>query len=198
MRMVVFLALRTFSMSFTSWPCAWTIRIFFFSHVEFKIPTFLNHSQPPNFMAEQYQGVKFRVEFQEERAPQDPRLNELMGWYNLSREYNLSPIIDGTCAGNLSFRTNNGFIITGSQIGLDRLTEDCFVHILECDLDEGLIRAIGTRNPSSETFMHFLLYQQRPDVNAVFHGHSPEILQANSRLTPKIPETEQEVPYGTI
>jgi len=44
--------------------------------------------------------------------------------------------------------------------------------------------------------MHFAIYNQRKEINAVFHGHSPEILAHASAL--KLPTTHREDPYGSV
>jgi ribulose-5-phosphate 4-epimerase/fuculose-1-phosphate aldolase len=44
--------------------------------------------------------------------------------------------------------------------------------------------------------LHHRIYELRGDVNAIFHGHGPEIM----RLAKKAgyPETERWHPYGTV
>ncbi|NPA68922.1 MAG: class II aldolase/adducin family protein, partial [Chlorobi bacterium] len=54
----------------------------------------------------------------------------------------------------------------------------------------------GKKQPSSESIMHYFIYDNNPEINAVFHGHSAEILQYAEKL--RIPITEKEEPYGTI
>ena len=61
---------------------------------------------------------------------------------------------------------------------------------------EFTVYATGTRHPSSESMLHYAIYRQRPDVNAVFHGHCSELLQSATLLG--ITETEKKEPYGTI
>jgi L-fuculose-phosphate aldolase len=45
--------------------------------------------------------------------------------------------------------------------------------------------------------LHFAIYRARKDVQAVFHGHSPEILRCVDR-PPDIPETREKHSYGSI
>lgn len=71
--------------------------------------------------------------------------------------------------GNVSARTPRGTVlITPSGVGKGRMTPDLLV---ETDL-EGQILS-GDRNPSSESKMHWMLYRERDDVNAVVHAHPP-------------------------
>jgi ribulose-5-phosphate 4-epimerase/fuculose-1-phosphate aldolase len=122
----------------------------------------------------------------------------LKKWCKIFDEKNLAPPYPGGSFGNLSFRTKaNSFIITGSRIGLKcSLKNDCFVEILDCNFEQKSIDVIGTREPSSETMLHAAIYEKRPDVGAIFHGHSPKLLANVKKL--KIPETEEEKPYGTM
>lgn len=147
-----------------------------------------------------HQGVKFRTEIVSKAIPKDPRIEELKYWCREFHRYNLTPLHESGSCGNLSFRLENGkdqFIITGSRIGLkDALPDNCFVKVSSVDLETGIVSAHGTREPSSESMLHFAIYRQRKDVNAMFHGHSQEILSCVNKL--RIPETKQEEPYGSI
>jgi ribulose-5-phosphate 4-epimerase/fuculose-1-phosphate aldolase len=151
-------------------------------------------------MAEEYNGVKFKTILKNLGTPADPRLEELRYWCRIFHEKNLAPPYQGGSYGNLSFRINPGenkFIITGTCIGLkDTLTDDCFVKVVDCDLRNALVYAEGKRYPSSESMLHFSIYNQRPDINVIFHGHCKEILQSAQERN--IPETETEESYGTI
>lgn len=71
--------------------------------------------------------------------------------------------------GNVSARTPRGTVlITPSGVGKGRMTPDMLV---ETDLDGNILS--GDRNPSSESKMHWMLYRERSDVNAVVHAHPP-------------------------
>lgn len=71
--------------------------------------------------------------------------------------------------GNVSARTERGTVlITPSGVGKGRMTPDMLV---ETDLEGNILS--GDRNPSSESKMHWMLYRERGDVNAVVHAHPP-------------------------
>ena len=71
--------------------------------------------------------------------------------------------------GNVSARTPWGTVlITPSGVGKGRMTPDMLV---ETDLEGNILS--GDRNPSSESKMHWMLYRERSDVNAVVHAHPP-------------------------
>lgn len=151
-------------------------------------------------MAEEYSGTKFRTELKESDPPQDTRLEELRYWCKVFHEKNLTPPYPGGSYGNLSFREKareNSFIITGTSIGLkDDLDDSCFVRVTGCDVENKIIYAEGKRLPSSESMLHYSIYNARPYVQAIFHGHAVEFL--NAALNLNIPETATIEPYGSI
>lgn len=149
-------------------------------------------------MSEGYVGVKFTTVYKDKKAPHHPDLETLKEWCRLFHQKGLAPPYPGGSYGNLSFRPHrDSFIITGTCIGLkDTLGNDCFVEIHDCNAGTKEILVTGTRPPSSETFMHHIIYQNRPDVHAIFHGHNQQITENAALLN--IPETAEEVPYGTL
>ena len=144
--------------------------------------------------------VKFRTEIIGKEIPQDPRIGELKYWCGEFHRFNLAPLYKGGSLGNLSFRLKSGedpFIITGSRIDLQgELLDDYFMTVHSCNLKEGIVYASGTKEPSSESRLHFAIYNQRKDVNAVFHGHSREILSRSDKLM--IPITNEKASYGSM
>ncbi|MBI5218476.1 MAG: class II aldolase/adducin family protein [Bacteroidia bacterium] len=151
-------------------------------------------------MSEIYEGVKFKTIFTGNDVPKDERLIQLKHWAMIFAERNLAPSDETGSAGNLSFRINKGenqFIITGSKIELkNALENDSFVTVTNCDIEKGIVYAKGIREPSSESMLHYAIYKQRPYVNAVFHGHCDEILNATEKLM--LPETLKYESYGTL
>lgn len=71
-------------------------------------------------------------------------------------------------SGNLSARTDDGFLITPTGIAPAALEPDSLV---EMDLDGETVG--GKLKPSSEWHFHRAIYAARPEVNAVVHAHSP-------------------------
>ena len=145
-------------------------------------------------------GVKFRTELLSAAAPADARLEELKAWCAEFHRRGFAPPYGGFSQGNLSFRIRpdeDTFVITGSQVGWkDQLADDRFVTVHGCDMERGIVSASGTRDPSSESMLHFAVYRARKDVQAVFHGHSREILLCVNRLN--LPETREKTPYGSM
>lgn len=152
-------------------------------------------------MAEEiYEGVKFKIIFLSDVAPSDKRIEELKYWCKQFHELNLAPPYEGGSAGNLSFRlyeNKNEFIITGTQIGLkDKLSNDKFVTVRKCDIENHRVFVEGIKEPSSECFLHSAIYNNRSDINAIFHGHSEDILKNVKQLG--IVQTKKEDRYGTL
>ncbi|MEI6349198.1 MAG: class II aldolase/adducin family protein [Bacteroidota bacterium] len=150
-------------------------------------------------MSEKYTGVKFKTFFIEEVAPEnDQKLKQLMSWCNVFQKNNLTPIANGASSGNLSFRLQPGsnvFVITGTQLALNRrLSPSDFVSVWDIDFTKQMVYAEGLCEPSSESMLHYSIYKMRPDVNAIFHGHSDFLL---SNSAPNTPITKKEAPYGT-
>jgi L-fuculose-phosphate aldolase len=71
-------------------------------------------------------------------------------------------------SGNLSIRLGDRVCITPSSMEYDRIEP---ADIVAIGLD-GAVRR-GSRRPSSETPLHCLVYQTRPDISAIVHTHSP-------------------------
>jgi len=147
---------------------------------------------------EAYGGVKFETVFIDKNSPRNLLLEELKKWCAVFHEKGLAPPYPGGSYGNLSFRTDdNIFIITGTCVGLKNTLDDaCFTEVLKCDLLKKVIYIKGSRAPSSESFMHYSIYKNRPDVNAIFHGHNALITQNATVLG--IPETQEKTSYGTV
>ena len=79
-------------------------------------------------------------------------------------EKNMSP----ATSGNISVRTEDNIVITGSGTCLADLCEEDMVVI---DKNANLID--GKIKPSSEKNLHTAIYAMRPDINAIIHCHSP-------------------------
>jgi L-fuculose-phosphate aldolase len=78
---------------------------------------------------------------------------------------NEAGINQGT-SGNVSVRTDEGFLITASGVPYHRMRPE---HIVEMDLDGGYL---GDYLPSTEWRMHMDIFRQRPEAAAIIHTHS--------------------------
>nr|WP_314071435.1 class II aldolase/adducin family protein [uncultured Roseococcus sp.] len=71
-------------------------------------------------------------------------------------------------SGNVSVRTERGFLITPSTLPYAVLTEE---DLVEVALDGTVLH--GHRRPSSEWRLHAAIYAARPEAKALVHTHSP-------------------------
>ncbi len=69
-------------------------------------------------------------------------------------------------SGNVSVRTDEGFLITASGIAYARMKPE---HVVEMDLDGGYR---GDYLPSTEWRMHLDIFKARPEAQAIVHTHS--------------------------
>lgn len=98
-------------------------------------------------------------------------------------------------AGNISVRHGAGLIITTSGSNLGSLEQNEIVYVQKCSIEDSTVEYMGSHVPSSEAFMHFMIYECRPDVQAIVHAHDHETL---NQAMVEIETTEREVPYGTL
>jgi L-fuculose-phosphate aldolase len=84
---------------------------------------------------------------------------------DICKQMNKVGINQGT-SGNVSVRTEDGFLITASGIPYDLMKPQ---HIVEMDFDGGYY---GDILPSVEWRMHRDILHKRPEANAVVHVHS--------------------------
>ena len=126
---------------------------------------------------------------------------ELGAWREILRRLQLIGQSDGRYHGlgfgNLSCRIppwSGGarrFVITGSQTGrLDRLSTADYAVVDRCDGHR--VVSHGETVPSSESTTHGVIYELAHHVRWVFHGHSPEIWNAD-----EWPTTHASAGYGT-
>lgn len=69
-------------------------------------------------------------------------------------------------AGNISVRYRDGMLITPTGIPYEHLTEESIVYV------DAQGRHEEDKLPSSEWRFHQVVYQTRPDANAVVHNHA--------------------------
>ncbi|RRJ84066.1 class II aldolase/adducin family protein [Aestuariirhabdus litorea] len=101
--------------------------------------------------------------------------------------------------GNISQRLAPGedaFLISGTQTGhLAELDADSLALVERAEPELNRLWSQGYCAPSSEALSHAVIYQQRPECNAVIHVHCPLIWQRAQALA--LPCTAPQIPYGT-
>ncbi len=140
---------------------------------------------------------RFNTTFVSDKTPSYAKNEELKEWCEKFQKNGLTPEIEENYTGNLSFRTEDGFIITASGMkNKENLDNDCFVRVKNYDSKSNTVYVEGNRQPSSETIMHFLIYKRRKEINAIFHGHNDTIMANAEKL--KLPITAKEHEPGSI
>lgn len=141
--------------------------------------------------------IRFKTVFLSDKIPFDTKIDELKKWSKIFQKQGLTPEFEGNYTGNLSFRLKTGFVITASGLkNKENLVDDCFVYIKNYDANSNTFFLEGKLNPSSESVMHYLIYKNCNEINAIFHGHNESILINSKKL--ELPMTEKKYPPGTI
>lgn len=146
-------------------------------------------------MSEEYCGVKFKTIFNNKKILNNSKILELINWCNEFNKMGFTPSYNGN-AGNLSFRSDNGFIISCSKADFSKVNIEDFTEVISVDISKKEILVNGVKEPSAESFMHNEIYSRRDDVNAVFHGHSEDFLKYGDKLN--LTMTKKEEAGGTI
>ena len=133
--------------------------------------------------------------------PRNHRIEELRNWCTRFHALGLAPVYQGHSLGNLSFRLRereNSFVVTASGLALkEKLPDDAFITVYgvsECQ--KTTLLTGGGKPPSSESLLHFHVYEKRQDIMAVFHGHSREILKTADHLN--LPVTATAELFGSM
>ncbi len=149
-----------------------------------------------------YEGVKYQIIIRDRSLPADARIEALRKWCRIFHEKDLAPLYPGGTHGNMSYRVSPGhpeIVITAARSSFaEPLSDDSFFTIWDVDFENNLVIASGENNrePSSETLLHFSIYQARPDVQAILHGHCVSISNYSEQMN--IPTTSEFVESGTM
>jgi len=109
----------------------------------------------------------------------------------LLKKYGMTP----QNGGNMSVKMTEGIVITSSGSNLGYLEEDEIAYVRKCSIEDRTVEYNGPNVPSSETFMHHLVYQSRSNIRAVIHAHDPATAGIKDKI---VKETAREEPYGTL
>ncbi len=124
----------------------------------------------------------------------DPRLSRLSAWGARFEGLGISP----GASGNLSVRSDRGFIISRTEVELPRVGRDDWVEVTGMVREPDGTLAVeyyGDHIPSRDAFVHGTVYARQAGAQAVFHLHDQEMLGAAPGLG--IPSTERFFPAGT-
>ena len=139
-------------------------------------------------MAEKYVGRKFKTVYVEGVAADESLVDEIISVGRRLGAMGLTP----ENAGNISVRTGNGMLITAGGKNKATLTGGDVVEVVE--FKDKTAYVVGSAEPSSEVPMHWLIYREYPDVNAVVHAHDSTVVENPMGLV----VTDRVHPYGTL
>ncbi len=140
--------------------------------------------------------IKFNIEwFNEPLSAVVPK--ELMDWRDkmhiLKQIGHYADINIGY--GNISSKSNQGFIISGTQTGdYFPIKEEHFTLVTDYNIDKNKIVCKGPIKASSESLTHAAIYDADSSVHSIIHIHNKKLW---NHLMDKVPTTKKEVPYGT-
>jgi hypothetical protein len=103
---------------------------------------------------------------------------------------------DGIGYGNISLRDSpDTFLVSGTQTGhLEHTTPHHYTRVHRWDIPQNTLQCCGPVAASSESLTHAALYQYSPTIQAIIHGHHPQLWHQYKDV---LPTTRAEVPYGT-
>lgn len=141
-----------------------------------------------------YIGVKFEAVCRDKNLP--AHCDEIISIFKENGKQLLHYGMAPANGGNMSTRFGEGFLITASGSNLGCIEDDEVVYVESFSIEEKTVYYRGSRPPSSETFLHGLLLQEKSRIRTVIHAHDETA--ASMELSGIIPESAKEEPYGTV
>ena len=138
-------------------------------------------------MSEEYLGRKFKTVFVDGDVESED-VGVILDAGVVLNDSGLTP----ENAGNISVRTERGMLITVGGKNKGSLTREDVVEVVSFDGE--VAEAVGSSEPSSETPMHWMIYENHPQYKALVHVHDQFVLSVAGELDyPVTGEAE----YGT-
>jgi len=146
---------------------------------------------------EVYQGIKFDNHCSNKQFGYDQRLQQLNHWAYVFSQLGLAPVHHTGAFGNFSHRVDTcSFIISKTgMVPTRQLVADNYCLVRNVDCQKQSVLYDGSALPSSECFLHHLIYQKKSDIRVILHGHCTLFSEYANLLG--IPQTKQFYPYGT-
>ncbi len=155
-------------------------------------------------MKEQEGVIKYHLDHTEQPINQTFPFSEINAWRTIAVRLRLigqSPDrYDNIGFGNISHRISPHspqFVISGTQTGhIEQLSPDHYCLITHAEPKQNRLQSCGLCKPSSESLTHASVYAQDTAIQAIIHGHCPEIWKHTLALG--LPHTSANIPYGTV
>jgi ribulose-5-phosphate 4-epimerase/fuculose-1-phosphate aldolase len=103
--------------------------------------------------------------------------------------------LPGDVTGFISLSYGKRILINGKNTKLMDVKKRDIIEIVDYDPIKNIFLAIGQKEPSIETPIHWLIHHAREDVNAVIQLNDENIVE---KLTKKLPVIEKEYPSGSL
>jgi len=155
----------------------------------------MDHGRGNKHFLDGYVGVKFQTIQQSNQLR--PEVADLYVVFKRTCDRLKAHDMTPANAGNVSVRFGKGFFISASGSNLGCIEKKELIFVERCDVEAERVLYHGTLNPSSESIMHWLIYRDRPEAQAIIHAHD-ESATRPELLAGKVEESEREEPYGTI
>lgn len=138
--------------------------------------------------------IKFRLRWSRDEPPSGIR--ELVHWRNrLYRAGLIGAYPSGTGYGNISVRSNGGFVVSGSATGVHAMASAAdFTRVTRYAVEANTVHCRGPVKASSESLTHAAVYEASSAVMAIVHAHHKGIWDS---LLGKAHTTAPEIPCGT-
>ena len=140
--------------------------------------------------------VKYHCEWIKAPSLNPTLLKPLMEWREWCFERRLiGQYPNGVGYGNISMRSKNGFLISGTQTGgIATLGTDGYCEVIETAVEKNRLTCRGPIASSSEGLTHAMIYQLSPEIGGIIHIHHQKMW---TELLNTLPTTPHKIPYGT-
>ena len=97
--------------------------------------------------------------------------------------------------GIMSYDYGRRLIITAKNIDIKRMSQEDIVEIADYDPLKNIMLVIGTKEPTIEAPVHWIIQKARHDINVLLQLHSPSLAK---KLQDTLPSTEETTTPGTL
>lgn len=134
--------------------------------------------------------LAFNTIFLTKDLPADTGITRMAWW---GKRFSKMKLVQGI-EGNLSFRTQLGFVISGTGVELDNIGSETVVEVtgVVYGLNKTSVYVKGAVVPSRETILHSQIYEVLPEINTIFHVHDSQVMQKAERLGVVVTSLEKE------
>jgi len=142
---------------------------------------------------ERYIGVKFQTVFYGHFSPTKEEIKKIKKLILVGKKIASLGIKDKN-GGNFSFRTKNGLVIKRTGAFPYQLKVSDFVKVTKISGDK--VFTLGEYEPSSESRLHWLVYEARKDIDYILHCHDFSAVYNTEKF--KDIGYVPALPYGTL